>query len=685
MLNRPRQAVQEAKIVNQGRSHLNIYCRWTRASTLGSWVSFVLLIIFPVFAFGEIRFEDGTQRAGVFKHTPTAASAWGDFNNDGWPDLWVSNHIGRQPSLYLNRQDGTFFDIADRVLADDDNADFHGAAWADFDNDGDQDLLILSGAGGGRGEGPNYLFVNQDGKLINKAKDLGLDYPLGQGRTPLWIDANRDGKLDVLLMNRPRAEAPSAIFLQNSNGFVEQSQKLNFQHSSRSRTENILGRITRLMNFQFPAAPEVIEVYDPFAQLAFLSGNGELELVAYMAYTRLFSVNTERFHEITHDFVFPNVRHVRDAAIEDFNGDAQLDWYFARASRPLDITQTDTTRLQGKMGKWRNQSTGVGFRTEGEISLRMYTPWLGPTVSVRETKPRLFIGNRSLELPNTMITVSPQEATVGELQHVVNDKSDSIFIEFDPGSKIWTLKNSVHRIGLVLTSTKPIDSLQTWGFTPSKGDLPDMLLIRENDTFVHRQQEITDGSTACVSVAAGDFDNDGDIDLYLVCTGPTENFPNLLYENDGEGFFVKVPKAGGAEGSDLGRGNQVVTADYDRDGFLDLFVTNGAGNSPFADDGPHQLFHNLGNDNHWLEIDLEGVASNHEGIGAKIVLSTKGRVQVRQQDGGMHSFSQDHARIHFGLGPHEKVERLTIFWPSGIVQNLTDIQANQIVVAQEPV
>lgn len=438
------------------------------------------------------------------------------------------------------------------------------------------------------------------------------------------------------------------------------------------------------MNFQFPTAPEVIEVYDPFAQLAYLSGNSELELVAYMPYTRLFSVNAGRFHEITNDFVFPNVRNVRDAAIEDFNGDAQLDWYLARASRPLDVTQTNTTRLQGKMGKWRNRSTAVLFRTEGEVTFGIYLPWLGPTVPVRETKSQLFIGTRSLELTDAMITILPQDATVHEPAPTVTENSDSISIEFDPESKVWTLKNSVHRIGIVITSTKPIISLQTRGFKPSKGDLPDMLMIRDNDKFVPRRLEITDDSTACVSVAAGDFDNDGDIDLYLVCTGPTENFPNVLYENDGNGNFVKVLKAGGAEGSGLGRGNQVVTADFDRDGFLDLFVTNGAGNSPFADDGPHQLFHNLGNDNYWLQIDLEGVASNRDGIGAKIILSTKGKVQVRQQDGGMHSFSQDHARIHFGLGPHEKVDRLTIFWPSGTVQHLRDLQANQILVAQEP-
>ena len=664
---------------------MRIFSRvWVSGRIASLLICLFQLICTPLSSLGEIRFEDSSQRAGIIKNGPTAASAWGDFNSDGWPDLWVSNHLGRRPSLYLNQRDSTFIDIADKVLANDASADFHGAAWADFDNDGDQDLIVLTGAGGGRGIGPNYLFVNQEGKLTNKAKDLGLDYPLGQGRTPLWIDANRDGMLDVLLMNRRRADAPSAIFLQTPVGFVEQSKQLRFRHERRSRTENILGRIKRLMRFQFPSNPGLISVSAAFAQLADLSGSSQLELVAYMPYSRLFSVNATGFNEITTDFEFPVMSSIRDAAIEDFNGDAQLDWFLARSGRPLDVTQINSTRIQGYLGKWQNRPTSVLFRTEGDVTLGIYPLWPGPSALVKEITPQLFIGSRTLELKDRTITILSQDPAVREPAPAVTEHSDSISIEFHPELKDWTLKSSVHRFTIVIMSTKPIDSIQTQGFKPSKGDLPDVLLIRENDKFVPQRLEITEDSTACISVVAGDFDNDGDNDLYLVCTGPTENFPNILYENDGNGNFVQIPRAGGAEGSARGRGNQAITADFDRDGFLDLFVANGEGNSPFADEGPHQLFRNLGNDNHWLQIDLEGVVSNHDGIGAKVILDTKGKVQVRHQDGGMHSYSQDYARIHFGLGPYENVDRLTIFWPSGAVQHLRDIRANQILLVKEP-
>ena len=137
--------------------------------------------------------------------------------------------------------------------------------------------------------------------------------------------------------------------------------------------------------------------------------------------------------------------------------------------------------------------------------------------------------------------------------------------------------------------------------------------------------------------------------------------------------------------SELGRGDVVVTADYDRDGFLDLFVTNGADpTSPFVADGPHQLFHNQGNSNHWLEIDLEGVVSNRDGIGSRVELETDdGIIQIREQTGGMHRIAQNHQRLHFGLGSHILVKRLTVTWPSGVVQELREVTADQFLKITE--
>lgn len=146
--------------------------------------------------------------------------AWGDFNGDGLPDAWASNH-GNRPSLHLNQGGGRFIDIVSRVSSGPPNADTHGAAWADFDNDGDQDLIHLVGAVSGTGAGSNQLLVNNAGKLLDRASDYGIDYPMGRGRTPLWLDWNADGKLDAFLTNfeRPNGEAPSALFTSGGRPF----------------------------------------------------------------------------------------------------------------------------------------------------------------------------------------------------------------------------------------------------------------------------------------------------------------------------------------------------------------------------------------------------------------------------------------------------------------------------------
>jgi hypothetical protein len=173
-----------------------------------------------------------------------------------------------------------------------------------------------------------------------------------------------------------------------------------------------------------------------------------------------------------------------------------------------------------------------------------------------------------------------------------------------------------------------------------------------------------------------------DVDLYLVCRGQVNNLPNILLENDGHGVFTVVPQAGGAEGSTLGKGEAAAVADYDNDGFLDIAITNGSGEPPF-DNGPYQLFHNKGNGNHWLELDLRGVSSNRDGGGAKVILTVGGVSQLREQDNGVHRLSQNSQRLHFGLAQNKAASKVVVYWPSGTVQTLSNVPADQILQVSE--
>ena len=144
-------------------------------------------------------------------------------------------------------------------------------------------------------------------------------------------------------------------------------------------------------------------------------------------------------------------------------------------------------------------------------------------------------------------------------------------------------------------------------------------------------------------------------------------------------LLIEVPGAGGAEAYTEGKGMSVTMGDYDLDGYLDLFVTNGRGIYPY-NNGPDQLYRNISSGNNWLQIDLEGTVSNRDGIGARLFATTPdGKIQLRERNGGIHWSQQDQKRIHFGLAQNEKVSELTIHWPSGIIQKLTDVPVNQVL------
>jgi hypothetical protein len=184
---------------------------------------------------------------------------------------------------------------------------------------------------------------------------------------------------------------------------------------------------------------------------------------------------------------------------------------------------------------------------------------------------------------------------------------------------------------------------------------------------------------------AGDFDNDMDLDIYLVCRGGARNLPNMLLENDGAGVFAAVADAGGAEGitglsvtDSAGNGDSVVTLDYDVDGRLDLMVSNGL-NLVHSEQtgGRHELFRNETAAGNWIQIDLVGTASPRDAIGAKVYVDAGDIGQFREQNGGFHRWSQNHKRLHFGLADNDTAT-VTVRWQNGTEEAFEDVVANGV-------
>jgi hypothetical protein len=169
-----------------------------------------------------------------------------------------------------------------------------------------------------------------------------------------------------------------------------------------------------------------------------------------------------------------------------------------------------------------------------------------------------------------------------------------------------------------------------------------------------------------------DYDNDGFLDLYVTADPP---YPSLLLHNNGDGTFTSVDVGSPIHDStNCGRYGHG-WADYDNDGFLDLAV-------PCVGGAPNLLFHNNGNNNHWLKVKLTGTASNRSAVGAKVRVkaSIRGKEmwQMREISGNSVAAGGSGGLLaHFGLGDATNVAVLRIEWPSGLVQELHDVAANQ--------
>ena len=152
---------------------------------------------------GDGTFDDVTEEAGVLSFHPTQTAAWGDYNNDGWIDLFIGNESfstqGRHPcELYRNNRNGTFTDVAAEVGVDFAGGWVKGATWGDYDNDGLPDLYLSSLMS------LNVLFHNEgrseegDWRFEDVTAKAGVAEP--RQSFPVWFwDFNNDGWLDLFV------------------------------------------------------------------------------------------------------------------------------------------------------------------------------------------------------------------------------------------------------------------------------------------------------------------------------------------------------------------------------------------------------------------------------------------------------------------------------------------------------
>ncbi len=601
-------------------------------------------------AHGQIAFEDVSAETGMEGYTETWGGSWGDINGDNWPDLFNQGHR-EYPRMFRNTGEGNFQDIAFEVDPGNWIAfpfdDKHGATWADFDNDGDDDLLISVSATGDA----QYL-VNTDGQgnFVDRAADAEVLEDKA-ARLGVFFDFNHDGLLDLAQGN-------------TKNSFLRQ----------RDPTDPIFPDV-KYVEVGW-AAGWWCDGKLNYLQLIDLDGTLPLEILCMQE--GVFPVAAYDYTEFPFDNVtgtLPAVSHVNDTAVADLDNDLLSDMVMTRgAIRPSGATLVNSNRIEAWLRKDDEAPPGKGIHFESPGAI---------TVTVDHKGMGIYSAPDVFEL-------DPVTNPSAILYTIEESPEGSMTFDWNPAESRWEIAiievEKSFQAYLRIDTVEPATNLTEVALDVPEGPFPTLHLVNGPGGLVPDTTTGLDTPVYCVSVVTGDFDNDMDQDLYVVCRRGVDNLVNRIYENQGDGTFVEI-FSHGAEGpvgvnTEVGLGESAVLADYDVDGFLDIYLTNGLLYYPINVGGPENLFRNLGNSNHWLEIDLEGTVSNRDGVGAKVYVTAGGVTQLREQNGGYHRWSQNHQRLHIGLGSNTTAD-VTIEWPSGETDTHTGVAADALYIATE--
>ena len=636
------------------------------SSRLPSSCLLLAALAWPAISHAQIAFTDVSAAAGVAHRGESYGASWGDLDGDGYPDIFASNHR-QQPSLFLNRRDGTFVDTGAQVLPwrNRPRADTHGGTFADFDNDGDQDLLVSTGQGN-----TPQLLVNESARLVERSIERGLGVTNIGGRLPVWLDYNRDGLLDFVMT---QYAGIARLYRQEPGGaFTETTAE------------------AQLLCKRFH-----------YGHLFDLTGDGTLDLLC--ADERFFPQKIYDTVPLPWAAVYdsaspagnlPLVERVADSVVGDFNNDGYMDLFVLGGVqlRPTTVDRSSGTSFEANL---TGGTKGVRFVSSGVVTLTFDWSKRSEKSGLDLTKIRIgALGRNPTALPIVLDPADPGVHGVPPAP-VAESALPEMQIGFDPALQQWTIviqtkltptsANIFSEAYLQVSSTAHVSKLTATGRWPSDKPARPTLLLYTPLGFVDGTDAAGLGAPLqCGGVTAGDFDNDTDLDLYLTCRTGAANIPNVLYQNQGNGTFVAVAGAGGAAGpvgtavaTGAGTADTAITADYDLDGFLDLFVTNGFSLRPLEYGGESKLFRNAGNANHWVQVDLVGTTTNREAVGARVYATAGGATQVRVQNSAYHRWAQDFKRTHFGLGAATTVD-LRVEWPSGAVESFAAVPVDQI-------
>lgn len=574
----------------------------------------------------------------------TYAASWRDVNDDGASDLYVNHHSEGRPMLFLSSGRDSY----DFQLLPDDNKDRHAAAWLDLDGDGRQELLELVGGGFGLGVDPqrssNTLRALEEGRLTT-VDARGLEHPLSRGRQPLALDLDRDGDLDLLhgSLGRPDGSAPAGVFLQSKDGrFAIAERAMRFDPES--LTHFALGR------FWSDDAVDILAKRR--SELLLLEEKrGRLAIEETLGVGRAGS-----------DFV-----------VADFDNDLVSDIWVARVRDSSNFTRFNAK--EGNLHFVAERGGGPSFAWldgEGDLVLDFLRKSAFPPA-------RLIVGRAGEEVEWGQVDLDRSDPSLRGRPRELDAATDSVIgIWRDAAAGVWRLESSVAARFSVEVRVKAkglLHRARTDG-EERQADARDIVFFGRGDgTF---DSEFIKPLKSLRSAAVGDFDNDGDVDVFALAATVAGEVRDGFYVNRGDGKFDWLAGRRYAPGPKDGYADAVSVADRDRDGWLDLMTTSGRFESPERLGGTYRFQENQGGKNGWLLVDLQAVGGDASTLGSIVFAKSKTIEQMRVQSDGARGRIQDDPILHFGMGSDPRAD-LQVVWRDGAKTVAEGVRARSLV------
>ena len=542
--------------------------------------------VFPVSA--QLEFNEVTSQSGIcFRHHDGrsgekyypeilgSGAAWFDYDRDGDVDLYLVNgadlpdinsDVPAINALYRNNGDGTFTDVTSEADVSDRSYGF-GCCVGDYDNDGFLDLYVTN-------FGANILYHNNgDGKFTDVTSQAGVGDERW-GTSAAFADYDADSDLDLFVVNYVDFE------LDENPVSTLSGVRVYGPPSDFGSTSNVLYRNNGDGTFT-----------DVTKETGFFNPNGKSLTVVGGDYNN--DGHCDLF--VTNDVV-PNMLYRN-------NGDGRFtEGKLLSAANTFTDVALFAGVAFGEMGvAYGTMGGGFGdYDNDG---------WLDLVTTTYENDPNCLFhndGNGRTFDDNTY----------------PSGYGDATFTYVSWGGGFADLDNDGYQ-DIFVANGHIYDNAEKVTYNRST-------YAQQNQIFINRSN--------------GKFQE--------------------ISDQCGEGLLLKKVSRGAAFG------------DYDNDGDLDILITN-------SNQTPDLLRNDSANQNHWLVFSTIGAKSNRDGIGARVKMIAGGISQIREVKSGGSYLCHDDVRLHFGLGKAEQADLVEIRWPSGLVERFEDVKANQFLMAKE--